>query len=256
MKTSLAEGGNIFKTADNQSATQRIEQKNVESTVGWLEKITGLPLTNNMLGTTGKKSSSGDLDLAVDEKTVSKQQLVSKLSEWVSKQGENPSEWITKSGISVHFKTPINGDSKNGLVQTDFMFGNPEWMKFSLAGEYGEDNVRGEHRHILLSSIAKAQGMKWSFKNGLLDRETGELITKDPNEIAKRLLGQTATAEDISSFSNIIQFIKKLPKYTELTADARETLAKQGIELPDQGQLETFRPGSPMWMRQLMDSIR
>jgi len=255
MKTNLTEGGNIFKTAQGDSATMRINQADVESTVKWLEDVTGLPLVDNMLGTTGRKSTSGDLDLAVDQDTVSKAELESKLRSWAEQNDFNPKEYIAKSGVSVHFKTPIKGNPENGFVQTDFMFGDPEWMKFSLAGEYGEDNIRGEHRHILLSSIAKAQGMKWSFKNGLVDRETNETITKDPNEIAKRLLGQTATAEDVSSFNNIMQFVKKLPKYSELTADARETLAKQGIEIPQEPQLETYEPGSPMWMRQMMDRI-
>lgn len=246
----LKEGGNIWP-----DQTQRIDQGNVESTVKWLEKITGLPLVDNMLGTTGRKASSGDLDLAVDEKTTSKAELESKLNKWVAGTEEDPKQWIRKTGVSVHFKTPINGDPENGFVQTDFMFGNPEWMKFSMAGEYGDDGIRGQHRHILLSSIAKAQGMKWSFKDGLIDRESGEVLTTDPNEIAKRLLGQTATADDVGSFNNIIQYIKKLPRYAELTAEARETLAKQGIELPAQGQVETYQPGSPMWMRQMMDKI-
>jgi len=255
MKTNLSEGGNVFKTPAGQPATTRINRADVESTVKWLESITGLPLLDNMLGTTGRKPSSGDLDLAVDADVVSKAELESKLNDWISQNNLNAKEYIAKSGVSVHFKTPINGNAENGFVQTDFMFGNPEWMKFALAGEYGQDNIRGEHRHILLSSIAKAQGMKWSFKQGLIDRGTNEVISKDPNEIAKKLLGQTATAEDVASFNNIMQYVKKLPRYTELTAEARETLAKQGIEIPEEPQLETYEPGSPKWMRSMIDII-
>jgi len=252
----LLEGGNIFKTAEGDSATQRIQKSDVETTVRWLESVTNLSLLDNMLGTTGKKSSSGDLDLAVDEEKISKEELINKLNAYLKSKELDPKDNIRKSGVNVHFKAPINGDPNNGYVQADFMFGNPEWMKFSMAGEYGEDNIRGEHRHILLSSIAKAQGMKWSFKNGLIDRETNEVITTDPNTIAKKLLGQTATAEDVSSFKNIIQYVKKLPRYTELTADARETLAKSGIDLPAEGTVESYIPGSPMWMRQVMDIVK
>ena len=55
----LNEGGNIFKT------TSRIERKDVLPTVKQLEQITGLPLVNNMLGSTGKAADSGDIDLVL-----------------------------------------------------------------------------------------------------------------------------------------------------------------------------------------------
>ena len=63
----LNEGGNIFKNAEGQPATQRINQADVEPTLKWLEKITGLNHVDNMLGSTGIKPTSGDLDVAVDK---------------------------------------------------------------------------------------------------------------------------------------------------------------------------------------------
>ena len=77
-KPSLLEGGNIFK---GDLATVRINQADVLPTVVWLEKYTGLPLQDNMLGTTGRKDTSGDLDLGVDNKSITKEQLVAKLGE-------------------------------------------------------------------------------------------------------------------------------------------------------------------------------
>jgi len=252
--------GNVFKDSEGNSLTQRINQGDVESTVKYLEGITGLPLSDNMLGTTGKKPTSGDLDLAVDVASTSKGDLESKLKAYAEQAGlENA---VAKSGISVHFKTPINGKEENGFVQTDFMFGDPEWLKFSMAGEYGEDGIKGQHRHILLNSIGKAkisdeypQGLKWSYTQGLVDRATNEVITKDPNQIAKILLGPTATAEIAMSFPKIMDFIKKLPNYEELTVDARETLGKQGIELPSHKQIESFQPGTIGWMRSMIDIV-
>jgi hypothetical protein len=252
--------GNVFKDNAGQSLTKRIDQTDVESTVKYLEGITGLSLTDNMLGTTGRKPTSGDLDLAVDEKSISKGELENKLKSHAEKTGLKNA--TAKSGISVHFLTPINGDPDNGFVQTDFMFGDPEWMKFSMAGEYGDDGIRGQHRHILLNSIGKArvsddypQGLKWSYNKGLVDRATEEVVTKDPNTIAKMLLGQTATADIAMSFPKIMNFIKKLPNYEDLTADARPTLAKQGIEIPDHKQVESYQPGTIGWMRQMIDIV-
>ena len=251
---------NVFKTPEGQPATQRINQEDVEPTVKYLEKVTGLSLVSNMLGTTGKKPTSGDLDLAVDQKTTSKSELEQRLKNYAEKSGlENA---VAKSGISVHFKTPINGDPKNGFAQTDFMFGDPEWVKFSMAGEYGDDGIKGKHRHILLNSIGKArksedypQGFKWSYTRGLVDRETDKVVTNDPNKIAKILLGQTATIYIAVSFPKIMNYIRKLPNYTELTADAREALGKEGIEIPDHRQVESYQPGSIGWMRSMIDIV-
>jgi len=251
MNKLLIEGGNIWP-----DQTQRINQGDVEPTVKWLEGITGLPLVDNMLGTTGKKETSGDLDLAVDQTQTTKPSLESKLTDWVAKThpDDEIKQWIKKSGISVHFKTPIDGDESKGFVQTDFMFGNPEWMKFALQGEMDE-KIRGQHRHILLSSIASAQGMKWSPNVGLIDRASGELLTDDPNQIAKTLLGQTATAKDLGTFNGVLDYVRKLPRYDELVADARETLAKSGIELPKAGAVESYQPGTIGWMRSLIDIV-
>ena len=71
----IKEGGNVFKDADGAIVTTRINQTDVKPTVQWLEQLTGLPLMDNMLGSTGQKPTSGDLDLAVDPKTISKQEL-------------------------------------------------------------------------------------------------------------------------------------------------------------------------------------
>ena len=121
----LKEGGNIFKGAEGELLTGRINQADVAPTVKWLEGITGLSLQDAMLGTTGKAPTSGDMDLGVDESKISKDELVAKLSQWAQSQQQDPKQWVRKSGISVHFKTPIQGDSKKGYVQTDFMFGDP-----------------------------------------------------------------------------------------------------------------------------------
>ena len=73
----LKEGGNVFKV-DGKPATQRINLADIQPTINYLEKLTGLPLSDNMLGTTGKKSSSGDLDLAVDQTKISKDHKISR----------------------------------------------------------------------------------------------------------------------------------------------------------------------------------
>ena len=132
--TILNEGCNIFKDAEGTILTQRIDRADVVPTLSWLEKITNLQHEDFMLGSTGRKETSGDLDVAVNQQDVSKDELVQKLAAWCTQNGKDPKAWIRKTGISVHFLTPIRGDENKGFVQTDLMFGDPEWMKWSMAG--------------------------------------------------------------------------------------------------------------------------
>jgi len=240
MANNLYEGGNVFKLTDGQPATTRISRENVVPTVQWLEQLTGLNLVDNMLGSTGRKETSGDLDLGIDETKITKDVLIQQLL----KRGVK-AEDIKKSGDSVHVKTPILGDAKNGYVQTDFMFGDPEFQKFAL--NTGESDYKGVHRAILLASIAKAQGMKWSYKNGLMDRETNEIITKNPQEIAEKLIN--GTTADLSSVESIVKKIKALPNYEELVKDARDAFERDKLTLPE----DTTLPGTGAWYRQFLN---
>ena len=246
----LKEGGNIFKGAEGELLTGRINQADVLPTVKWLEGITGLSLQDNMLGTTGKAPTSGDLDLGVDEKKISKDELVSKLSQWAQSQQQDPKQWVRKSGISVHFKTPIAGDVKKGFVQTDFMFGEPTWQKFSLQGGLTGSEYKGMDRHVLLASIAKALGYRWSHNYGLLNRESNQPVSKDPDRIAQLLLGVDHTAEDLASVESIHKIIKNRSDYEKLVADAVESFAKAGKRLP-----EHTVEGSNVWFRNMMQVV-
>jgi hypothetical protein len=271
MNNTLTEGGNVFKGPDKQPLTQRIATSDVPATISFIEKITGLDFTKDLspddgkpmkwLGTTGRKehpdgtwelNSSGDLDLSVDAREVDKKEFATKLASQFGKEN------VKLSGDSVHLKTPIAGDESKGFVQTDFMFStNPLFQQGSMIG--GQGKYRGEHRHILLSSIARARGMKYSPKFGLVDPETSEPIANgdDWNMIAKSLLGQTATTKDIRSVDTIINYIKKLPNYEELVAAAKETLGRQGIELPESvNSFESKQTGTPAWFRKMMEAVK
>jgi hypothetical protein len=246
----LKEGGNIFKGAEGELLTGRINQADVAPTVKWLEGITGLSLQDNMLGTTGKAATSGDLDLGVDENEISKDELVAKLSQWAQSKKQDPKQWVRKSGISVHFKTPIAGDEKKGFVQTDFMFGEPTWQKFSLQGGLTGSEYKGMDRHILLASIAKALGYRWSHNYGLLNRESNQPVSKDPDRIAQLLLGVDHTAKDLTSVESIHKIIKNRSDYEKLVADAVESFGRAGKKLP-----EHTVEGSNVWFRNMMNVV-
>jgi hypothetical protein len=240
----LYEGGNVFKDLKGQPVTTRISRENVVPTVQWLEQLTGLNLVDNMLGSTGRAATSGDLDLGVDSTKISKDLLIKHLQ----KRGISDKD-IRKSGDSVHLKTPILGDSTNGYVQVDFMFhDNPKFQSFYMMGG-GSSQYKGVHRNILMASLARAQNMKFSPKLGLLDRATDEVITVDPTEIAVRLLGSGHTPKDLTSVETIIKAIKDRPDFERLIADAKEKFERENIVLPESTPL----PGTGAWYRQFID---
>jgi hypothetical protein len=240
----LFEGGNVFKDPKGGPATERISRENVVATVQWLEKLTGLNLQDNMLGTTGRAATSGDLDLGVDSTKVSKDILIKQLQ----KRGIKVDD-IKKSGDIVHLKTPILGDPSNGFVQTDFMFSEtPEFQQFYYQGGTEGSQFKGSHRNILMASLARAQNMKFSPKHGLLTPDD-QLITRDPKEIAEKLLGQGHTPKNLASVESIIKSIKERPDFEQLIASAKETFARDNIELPESSPL----PGTGAWYRQFVN---
>lgn len=237
----LREGGNVFKDPKGAPATERISRENVVATVQWLEQLTGLNLQDNMLGTTGRAATSGDLDLGVDSTKVTKDVLVKQLQ----KRGIKIDD-IKKSGDIVHLKTPILGDPNNGFVQTDFMFSeNPQFQHFYMMGGAEGSQFKGSHRNILMASLASAQNMKFSPKYGLIERATNDVITQDPNEIAVRLLGQGHTAKELATVESIINAIKDRPDFEQLIASAKENFSRDNLVLPESRPL----PGTGAWFR-------
>jgi hypothetical protein len=239
----LFEGGNVFKDKDGKPLTQRINQSDVPATVMWLEQLTGLDFTSDIdpetnkpqrwLGSTGKATTSGDLDLAVDLNEISKEQLAAKLTQWAQSHGEDPALWVKKGG-EVHLRTPITGDPKRGFVQTDFMFfPNLDWGTFFYAG--GADSAyKGMVRNVLMSSVAKSLGLKVGA-NGMFSRTTNQLVNGglDPDYVAQTLLGKKATRKDLKNVENIYAALARDPNRDAKLADFREYLAREGLREPE-----------------------
>lgn len=203
-KSIILEGGNIFKDKNGKITTKNIKKDEIIPTVKILEKILKTPLVDNILGSAGKKVMSGDIDILIDSNTMTKENIFSKLSSWVINKGDDPRDWIRKVGISVSFKMPILGNSKNGFVQVDLMSdSDPKWMKFSMASAGDASKYSGAERNMIMSSIAKSQGLKYSWQKGLIKREDDSPISKDPEIIAKRLLGPKQTSKVFDSVESI-----------------------------------------------------
>jgi len=226
----LSEGGNVFKDATGKPTTQRINQSDIPPTVSWLEKVTGLPLSNAMLGSTGKKPTSGDIDLGIDANTVQKDAVYNRLATWAKNNDLNPNEYVARTGISVHLKTPIRGNPELGYVQTDFMFvPDMQFAQFMMTQDPASE-YKGMIRNVLMNSIAKASGYKMTLDQGLLDRQTGNTITKDPDKVAQLLLNKNATAKNLFSVEAIISALANDPDRDAKLADFRGFAEKQNIQ--------------------------
>ncbi|WP_353483246.1 DUF6267 family protein [Haliscomenobacter sp.] len=243
----LNEGGNVFKDAQGQPLTQRIKQGDIASTVAWLETVTGLDLSHDRdengipvkwLGSTGKKPDSGDLDLAVDANEITKAELKGILDAWATKNKQDPRDWTRLTGEAVHFKTPIQGDPKRGYVQTDFMFmPNLEWGTFWLGGGTGSA-YKGVFRNVLMSSIAKALGLKASAK-GIISRQTDRVVTMDPDQAAGILLAPQYKRNQLMTVESIYKALAMDPDRDTKLADFREYIAREGVKEPDMGVAES-----------------
>jgi len=244
----LLEGGNVFKDASGTPVTQRINQADVPATIAWLESVLNMDLTGELdpdtgypmrwLGSTGKKSTSGDLDIAIDLGEASKEQIAGALTQYVQSQGQDPRDWVRKGG-EVHFKTPINGDPNQGFVQTDFMFfPNLDWGQFFYGG--GTDSAyKGMNRNVLMSSIAKALGLKVGA-NGMFSRTTNQLVNggQDPDYVAQVLLGRGNNRNNLKNVESIYAALSNDPDRVAKTKDFAEYLAREGMQEPKQGVAE------------------
>jgi len=248
VQVNLLEGGNIFKAVSGEALTQRINREDVPATIKWIESVTGIKFPmDTWLGTTGRKSSSGDLDLAVDETKITKEQLI----KLILSNGVEASD-IKKSGDSVHIKAPIGGNADNGFVQVDLMFGDPGWQAFSMMGAPEESKLTGMSRHVILASIVSAlhPGLKWSYKHGLVDRVSN--TTVPDGKSAKKLSDITGIpVAKLNTADDILDAISKRPNYDQLIAAARETLAKSDIQLPEAAPA----PGTAEWFRKTANKI-
>lgn len=235
MKTlrTLLEGGNVFKDSEGRPLTGRINQSDVPATVAWLEQLTGIEFPRERwLGSTGKAATSGDMDLAVDANEVSKEQLAAKLTQWIVSHKLPPAEWIKKGG-EIHLRTPIQGRPELGYVQTDFMFfPNLDWGTFYYNQGAGSA-YKGMNRAVLMSSLAKHYGLKLGA-NGVFSRANNQLLTMDPDEAARMILGPKATRDNLSTVETIFAALARDKDKEVKIKDFREYLTREGLSQPDE----------------------
>lgn len=226
----------------------------IEPTLNALEKILKIDLKNNVLGSVGKRTFSGDIDVALQIDPEQIPEFVKKLETIPEILDIAKSSVImTKVRIADYDATKETDKPRTGYVQLDFMPGDPGWLKtYYHSPAESESKYKGVFRNILIATIAAVYDRKdsdaqtddgrpleserwmWSPTDGLVrirrtpvPKKSGEGYTKannneiiaepikDPNQIAQSL--GLDNAQDLNSYESLKAAVEK--NYSSIMAD-------------------------------------
>lgn len=129
-------------------------------------------------------------------------------------------------------------------VQIDWMIGDLQWLKFSYhSAAYPEgSNVKGLHRTQLMLSAFQVANLSFNHINGVKDKDTGEVIAKDPAaalQILSDRLGFKITAgdaEDYYKLHKLLKFKMSPEQYDHLLNVYFKILDSTRADIPDDMQ--------------------
>ena len=218
----------------------------INPTLDALEKVLGIDLKNNVLGSVGKKEFSGDIDVAIQVDSDKIPELVKRLENTPEVLDIAKSSVImTKVKIVDYDESKQTSKPRTGYVQVDFMPGDQGWMKtYYHSPSETESKYKGVFRNILIATIAavhnrtdsqekiddgrpvESERWMWSPTDGLVrikrtpvPKAKGEGYTKKNNneiigepiktadEIAKAL--DLDSAADLNSYESLKAAIEK-----------------------------------------------
>lgn len=268
----------------------------IQPTLDSLEKVLGIDLKNNTLGSVGKKEFSGDIDIALEINSEDIPAFVDKLKKIPEVLDIAKSSVImTKVKISNYDPNKkVEGKPRTGYVQVDFMPGDPSWLKtFYHAPHEKDSKYKGVFRNILVSSIAahldrkdseqkiadgrplQSERYMWSPTDGLIrvlrtpePNKKGDGYTKknnnkiidgpykDPTDIAKVL--KLDSPDDLYSYETLRKAMDK--NYSsDLNALILKDFANNSV-IKDIGVPTDIKlsesVGTTDWFRTILDVIK
>jgi hypothetical protein len=114
--------------------TRRIKREEIPATVQYISEMLNMPgmtysyIMDNLMGSAGKQTDSGDLDIAVDRARFNIHEITAKCQTLLQR---NRVSTNTLKGGQIQTAWPICGEPKRGYVQVDFIAGDPEFLKFT-----------------------------------------------------------------------------------------------------------------------------
>lgn len=268
----------------------------IEPTLDSLEKVLGIDLKNNTLGSVGKKEFSGDIDIALEISPDDIPDFLEKLKN-IPEVLDIAKSSVIMTKVKIADYDPnkqVQGKPRTGYVQVDFMPGDPGWLKtFYHAPHEKDSKYKGVFRNILMSSIAahldrkeseqkisdgravQSERYMWSPTDGLVKvlrtpepnkkgdgytkKNSNKIIDgpyKDPNEIAKVL--QLDSADDLYSYETLRKAMDK--NYSpDLVNAILKDFADNSV-IKDVGVPTDIKinesVGSVDWFRTLLDIVK
>lgn len=206
----LNEGGGMFEDVGV------IHRDEVEPTVKKIEEALNIPtLLSQVVGSTGKKEYSGDIDIAInigEDITEFQNTLLETFGkDNVNVQGKLLSirAPIVEYNCNKHERKP-----RTGFVQVDFINGNVPWLKFFyFSPDETESKLKGAHRNMAITALSAfldreesdelddhgrpitVTRWKWSPKNGFFKIKRESVLNNQGRWNKKRL--DTAISEEI-----------------------------------------------------------
>jgi hypothetical protein len=268
----------------------------IEPTLDSLEKILGIDLKNNVLGSVGKKEFSGDIDIALEIAPDDIPAFLEKLKN-IPEVLDIAKSSVIMTKVKIADYDPnkqVQGKPRTGYVQVDFMPGDPGWLKtFYHAPHEKDSKYKGVFRNILMSSIAahldrqdseqkiadgrpiQSQRYMWSPTDGLIKvlrtpepnkkgdgytkKNSNKIIDgpyKNPDEIADVL--KLDSADDLYSYETLRKAMDK--NYSpELVNAILKDFAENSV-VADVGVPTDIKlsesVGTSDWFRTLLDIVK
>lgn len=199
------------------------------------------------LGSAGKKDVSGDLDLALDEKSfknledwdLDEKRVKELYNKFKAKARTASDKMIMRRAVMVAIAEELedsdtdiivdtkgtasgtifcqfpqyssSGEQTGERVQVDVNVGNLDWLKFSYYSDSYEGNVKGLHRTQLMLSLFAHKGFTFSHNYGVKNKETGEVVARTPEEaidLLNRSYNFSLDGDILSNYFKLQKFLK------------------------------------------------
>lgn len=253
----INEGGNVF------TGTDRIKREHIKPTLlQFFKEFSRIfPKAEphfkfiKTLGSVGKKDYSGDIDLALDEKSLDSledwgisQEEINNLFITFKKRARSASdasllkkafivavaEKIETSNSDIQADT--KGSSAGALflnapqfneqgeflgkhVQVDINIGNVDWLSFAYYSNTYQGNVKGLHRTQLMLAMFANKGYTFSHNYGVKSKESNEVVASTPEQalnILNKEYSIDLTQEELSDYFDLIETIREdLPEFEQ-----------------------------------------
>lgn len=238
-------GGNVIPQA---AAVTRTNFKTVKQN---LQNLMPEGITIYPIGSAGKKDISSDMDVLIDAAELMKAFPATELKfsrKALEDYFKSKGLLAARTGVSIHVGIPTG--ENNDVAQVDVMAVDNAQAAVPLhTHDYSKDAaMKGGTLHAIWADLANLSStpeisLMMSPYKGLVNRTTKELITANKDEIAKKIIGPTATAQDMGSVDNMLNALKPYPsKYAAIRDKYAPGTAVQ--------------EGSREWFRNIMDCVQ